>query len=280
MDRPFYSWDDFVSNFGKEMLSSEEVYNSMKANGLKDFTYSKFDYNFVSNDKAKLERLNNFILEHYDYEFKEFTKLGDLYELRGLTNDLPITQDNLMYWALDMAKRAMEFDCKLDGYGSAPDYKNPILPNFSKEQEDHYFNKAIELYNKGDLSGSIINWSIVLEINPNDPNSYYSRAIVKNELYTWKSALQDYDKAIELAPDFSDAIVNRGTVKDENKDYIGAIGDYNRAIELDENNTLAYFNRGNTNFNLGNKTKACEDWNRARKLGDEGADERIKMHCK
>lgn len=280
MEKPFYSWEDFTSNFGKEMVSAEEVYKSMKNNGLKDFTYSKFDYHFVSNDKAKLEALNRFILEHYDYEFQEFTTFGELYELRGLTNDIPITEDNLLYWALDMAKRGMEFECKLDGYGSSPDNENPALPDFSKDQEDNYFNKAIELYNQGDLSGSLFNWSIVLQINPNDPNSYYSRAIVKNELYTWKSAIRDYDKAIELAPDFSDAIVNRATVKDENGDYDGAIEDYNNAIALDVNNSMAHFNRGNTYFNMGNRTQACQDWNKALELGDETAAERIATNCK
>lgn len=280
MDNPFYSREDFVSNFGKEMVSADDVYASMKNSGLQDFSYSKFDYHFVSNNKKKLEALNKFILDHYDYEFVEFTMFGELHELRGLTNEIPITNDNLLYWALDMAKRGMEFDCELDGYGSAPDNESPTLPDFSKEKEDYYFNKAIELYKQGDLSGSIFNWSIVLKINPSDPNSYYSRAIVKNELYTWKSAIRDYDKAIELAPNFNDALVNRATVKDENGDYNGAIEDYNKAIALDANNSMAYFNRGNTKFNMGNKTQACEDWNKALELGDKTAAERIAANCK
>lgn len=54
MNKSFYAWN-FASDFGKEMVSAEEVYNSMKANGLQDFTYSKFDYHFVCNDKSKLE---------------------------------------------------------------------------------------------------------------------------------------------------------------------------------------------------------------------------------
>lgn len=106
----------------------------------------------------------------------------------------------------------------------------------------------------------------------------------KNELYTWKSALRDYDKAIEIAPDFASAILNRGTVKDENEDYIGAIEDYNKVLsfkELDiENQQSAHFNRGNTYFNLKNGEKACEDWKKAVELGAEYAKERIEKHCK
>ena len=280
MQNTFYTWEDFAEDFGKEMVSAESLYQSMKKNGLKDYTLSKFDYHFVSDDKAKLEKLNEFLLEHYPYKFEEYTTFNDQQELRGLTNEIPITEDTLMYWALDMAKRGMEFDCKLDGYGSAPDYKNPSFPDFLLEKEDFYFNKALECYDAGDLSGAIINWTIILEINPNDVNSYYSRAIVKNELYTWKSALRDYDKAIELAPHFIDAIVNRGTVKDEHDDYQGAVEDYNLALELDPHYAMAYFNRGNTKYNMGDKAGACADWQQAKELGDEAAEERILKNCK
>ena len=68
---------------------------------------------------------------------------------------------------------------------------------------------------------AIINWTLVFIINPNEPNAYYSKAIVKNEFYTWKSVLRDYDKAIEIAPDFISALTN-----------IGAIADYSQVNDL------------------------------------------------
>jgi tetratricopeptide (TPR) repeat protein len=55
---------------------------------------------------------------------------------------------------------------------------------------------------------------------------------VKNELYTWKSALKDYDKAIEIAPNFVSALLNRGGLKDENGDYQGAISDYEKILNI------------------------------------------------
>ena len=279
MKNTFYTWQDFVDNFGKEMVSAEDVYENMKKNGLKDFALTEFDFHFVSDSKEKLEKLNEFLLEHYPYKFEEYTKYDNLFELRGKTDSMPITKDNLMYWGLDMSKRGYEFDCKLDGYGAVVDTV-PAFPDFDKSKEDHYFNKAIDCYNSGNLSGAIFYWTVVLEINPQDPNSYYSRAIVKNELYTWKSAIQDYDKAIEIVPDFVDALVNRGSVKDENGDFNGAISDYNRAIELNPENSLAFFNRGNSKFNKEDKTGACEDWNKAKELGADYAQERIDSNCK
>ena len=283
MENRFITWDNFVDNFGKEMVSAEDVYNSMKKNGLKDYTLTKMDFTFTSNKKENLEKLGEFIRNHYPYEVQEIKKSEKIWEINGQTNEIPITADNLLYWALDMYKRGYEFDASFDAYGGLSETNNPKFPDFDKSKEDYYFDKGVECYENGDLNGSIINWTITLEINPNDPNSYYSRAIVKNELYTWKSALKDYDKAIEIAPDFFSALTNRGSLKDENGDYTGAIEDYNKVLSFEkvdlENRKRAYFNRGNSKLNIGNKKGACEDWKKALELGAEYAKERLEEHC-
>jgi len=284
MENTYFTWDNFVENFGKEMVSAEDVYSQMVKSGLMDNSLGRFDFHFVSNKKDNLERLQQFITEHYPYEIISLKKVdSQSWELHGVTNEIPVTADNLLYWGLDMYKRGYEFDSRLDGYGAPFDHKNPKLPNFDKSKEDFYFDKGIDCYNSGDLSGALINWSNVLIINSTDPNAYYSRAIVKNELYTWKSALRDYDKAIEIAPDFIDALTNRGSLKDENGDYQGAIDDYNKVLLLEnvdlENKQMAYFNRGNSKFNLKDKKGACEDWKKAYNLGADYALERLKEHC-
>ncbi|AWW00925.1 hypothetical protein DJ013_14655 [Arcticibacterium luteifluviistationis] len=284
MGNTYFTWEAFANNFGKEMVSAEDVYSQMVKSGLMINSLGNFDFHFVSDKKDNLERLGLFITQHYPYEIKTIKKMGrNIWELHGLTNEIPINSNNLLYWGLDMYKRGYEFDSKLDAYGALLDHENPKLPVLDKLKEDWYFEKGIDCYNNGDLSGAIINWSLVLEINPKEPNSYYSRAIVKNELYTWKSAMEDYDKAIEIAPDFISALTNRGTLKDENGDYLGAIEDYNKVIELEnvdlENIQKAYFNRGNSKLNLDDKIGACQDWKISYKLGAEYALERINQHC-
>ena len=283
MNNTFYTWDNFVENFGKEMVSAEDVYNQMVKSGLTDYSLSNFDFHFVSDKREKLERLQEFFQKNYPYEIKSLKQVNNLWELSGLTNEIPVTADNLLYWALDMYKRGYEFDAELDGYGAPFDHENPKLPDFDKAKEDYYFNKGVECYEAGDLSGALINWTNVLVINPNEPNAYYSRAVVKNELYPWKSALRDYDKALEVAPNFISALTNRGSVKDENGDYEGAIADYNKVIEMEdvdlENRQMAYFNKGNSYFNLGDKKEACNSWQKAYSLGAEYALDRINQYC-
>jgi len=283
MDNTFITWDDFTNNFGKEMTVAEDVYDNMAKSGLKDNCLTKMDFTFISDKKENLIRLRDFIKIHYPYTVKEVQKYQNIWEINGETNDIPITSDNLLFWALDMYKRGYEFDAKLDAYGGPFDPVKQEYPDFGKMNEDTYFDKGVESYEKGDLSGAIINWSLTLVINSKNPDAYYSRAIAKNELYTWKAALTDYNKALEIAPDFIDALVNRGSLKDENGDFDGAIADYNTALTIKtidaENKKMAYFNRGNSKYNLNDKNGACKDWNTAYKLGAEYALEKIKVKC-
>ena len=174
--------------------------------------------------------------------------------------------------------KGYEFDCILDGYGatSDPDLGSPTM---DIGLEDHYFDLGLEAYNKRNFGMAIINSSTAIKIKPSDPNSWYSRAIAKENLFAWKSARQDYDKAIALAPNFVDAIVNRGANKDEAKEYAEAIKDYSKAIEIQPENAMAYFNRGNSKSKIGDKNGACKDWHRSKELGADYADERINKMC-
>lgn len=284
MENKFITWDEFVDGFGKEMVSAEDVFNNMAKSGLKNNCLTKMDFTFISDKKENLQRLAEFIKTHYPYSVQEIKKYGKLWEINGETNEIPMTADNLLYWSLDMYKRGYEFDAKLDAYGGPFDPKDQKFPKIDPTKADYYFDKGLECYNNGDLSGAIFNWSLTIQIDSTDPNAYYSRAIIKSELYTWKSALKDYDKAIEIAPKFVDALINRGGLKDENGDYQGAIADYETVLKLDElepkEKQQAYFNLGNTFFNLKDKMKACENWNIALENGAEYAKERILEHCK
>ena len=191
MENKYITWDNFVEGFGREMVLAEDVFNSMVNNGLEGNTLTKMDFTFVSDKRENLIKLGEFIKSHYPYAVQEVKKNESLWEINGETNEFPMTADNLLYWALDMYKRGYEFDATIDAYGGLADSKTAKFPNMGISKADIYFDKGLECYNKGDLSGAIFNWTLSIEIDPKDPNSYYSRAIVKNELYTWRSALRD-----------------------------------------------------------------------------------------
>lgn len=283
MENNFFTWSDFIDGFSKEMAISEEVYTGMVGSGLIDNSLIKFDFTFISNKKVNLEKLSEYLKKNYKYSIEKIEFNDENWELNGETYLMPITEDNLLYWALDMYKRGYEFDSQLEGYGGLVDSKEQKFPQMENIKADVYFDKGLDCYNENNLSGAIHNWNLAIKIDPKDPNSYYYIAIVKNELYTWKAALKDYDKALEIAPNFASALINRGGVKDENDNYQGAIDDYNKVLQIEnldlENKQQAYFNLGNTYLNLDNKKLACENWNKALELGAEYAKERISKHC-
>lgn len=279
MNNTFFTKSQFHDNFGKEMVSAASVYERRKESGITDYALAIYDFVFISDQQAKLSRLSDFLKTNYYYKVNEIKKNGDYWELTGDASEFPVDEHNLMYWALDLYCKGYEFDCRLDGYGAMSDPENQKFPDLEKEA-DHYFELAMEAYNKKNLGMSVIHFSTAIKINPTDPDSWYSRAVVKDELHTWKAARRDYDKAIEIAPDFATAIVNRAANKDTAGEYDEAIKDYNRALELNPQDEMAYFNRGNSKFNKKDMQGACSDWNKAKELGAEYAQERIDQHCK
>jgi tetratricopeptide (TPR) repeat protein len=278
----FFTWSDFVDEFGREMRIASEVHERMAGDGLKHNGPVEFDFTFVSDETTKLERLGAFLLEHYPYSLEKIRRAEDVWELNGKTSALPGTEDNLIYWALDMAKRGYEFDAKFEAYGGEVDAE--AKPLFAGKQGVDLIEHGRELYDRDDLSGAFFCFTQAIAVNGNDADAYYSRGVIKHVLHTWKSALRDYDKALELEPEFLKAMINRGALKDENGDYEGALRDYDRAIGLAGDKHLdqkqrAYFNRGNTKFNLKDKPGACGDWRKAKELGADYAQERIDQYC-
>ena len=81
--------------------------------------------------------------------------------------------------------------------------------------------------------------------NPNDPNNYNERAMLKDKLGERQGALADYNRAIDLEPNFTTAYLQRGLFRANRLNFpLGAFLDYNRAIELDPTYAKAYLNRG------------------------------------
>lgn len=284
MENTFYTWQDFIDNCGREMREACELFEQMSNNGCPEGALAQFDFTFESDDADKLLAIKESLLARQGYSAGdvEDESEGELYELNGSAAPFPVTEENVMYWVLDMAKLGYQFDAKLSGYGAEVD-EAASLVDLSAHTDNEFFEIGMTAYEAGDRSTALSNWTLTIAVNPEHADAYYSRAIVKHELHTWKAALRDYDEAIRLDPTHLQALLNRGSVKDENEDPAGAIADYNKVIELaggdKEQMALAYFNRGNTKFRQDDKPSACADWKKARELGADYAEERIAGCC-
>jgi tetratricopeptide (TPR) repeat protein len=281
----FITSDNFDAGFGKELVSAYNIYTTMKRSGLKDFAFAVFDFDFETNKESNIKDLAKYLKDHYPYTDIKVSKEKKLWTLSANTNEIPVSEDILTYWALDMYRIGYEYDCRLTGYGALMDYKKQNLPNLDSSKEKEYIDKASKCSKSEDLSGAIINYSLAIKINPKNAEAFYKRARHVEDLHTWKDALSDYDKAIELDPNFTSAIVNRGALRDDNEDHKGAIEDYNKVISINkkddkDNLTMAYRNRGNSKYNLKDTKGACADWKKAYQLGDKDVMETINEYCK
>jgi tetratricopeptide (TPR) repeat protein len=282
-ENTYQTWADFVKNYPREMKTAEGIFKAMSQNGLKENSLTAMNFTFVSNSQEKLMKLSDFLNTHYTYTLEKPKQIDKVWEMNGVTNQIPITANNLLYWALDMYKRGFENDASFDTYNGLVGEKGQLFPILADTVKNYYAQKGMICYKKGDISGAISNLSLNLVVNPNDPNSYYARAIAKNDLYAWKAALEDYNAALSLAPDFVSALNNRGILLDEHGNFAGAIEDYNRILALktlnDKEKQQAYFNRGNAKLGLKDKKSACDDWKMALELGMKEAKARMTENC-
>jgi tetratricopeptide (TPR) repeat protein len=92
----------------------------------------------------------------------------------------------------------------------------------------------------GDYKGAIADYDNVIKMDPQNAETYRTRAFLKYATQDYHGALADYNKVIELDPKNAKAYKGRGLAKFKLDDYDGAIADYNKAAKLDPANSASY----------------------------------------
>ena len=73
--------------------------------------------------------------------------------------------------------------------------------------------------------------------------NFYKSGNKKFDEGDYQGAIDDYSKAIELDPENPEIYISRALCKKFSKDYKGAIDDSTKAIELDPENPARYITR-------------------------------------
>jgi len=280
MNNRYFTKEDFNANYGKEVISAIDVYQRMTKSGFKENALATFDFDFTSDTKEKLDSLAKFLTDNYDFKLKSPEKKEGHWIVEGDAIELPYTEDNLMFWALDLYCKGYEFDCRINGYGALTDPKNLTYLSLENQTADSFHNKGIDALNKRDFGAAIIYFTTALKLEPENKATLQARGYCKDEIRAWKAARKDYDKALEIDPNYVDALLITATNKDDAGEHKEALKDYDKVIQLEPTNDLAYFNRGNTKFSLNDKKGACEDWTKAKSLGSPYAQDRLAAECK
>lgn len=120
-----------------------------------------------------------------------------------------------------------------------------------------------------DYPAAIAQYTLAIQLNPNDALAYCYRGVAYYRLGDGNSAMADYDRAIEIDPSLAIAYYRRGFLRYLAKDYIGAIADYNKAIEFKPDFAVAFSNRGYAYRELYGEQEALIDFRWAAKLYKE-----------
>jgi tetratricopeptide (TPR) repeat protein len=147
----------------------------------------------------------------------------------------------------------------------------PINPTDSTSAQPR---GARELYNQGidkasqkDYQGALADYTRAMQIDSQDANIYYSRALIYVELGEYEKAIADYTKAIDFKYNpLSIPYYNRAIAYRYKQDVQAAISDFNKSLLLDPNYADAYFDRANAYSSQGEREKAIADYKKAAEL--------------
>jgi tetratricopeptide (TPR) repeat protein len=265
----FFDEDAFDDGFDDELEGAAGVEARLRASN-PPFAPVVVDVTFASNDTKKLAALAK-ALTGMGYRMEAPARTDDGFECNGDAPPLPLSEHALVYLVADLYCRGYELDCKLTGYGAPSSTEAPDLT----QTGEHYFTKAMAAFERGNRGIALALFTQALAVEPDNPNTWYSRACIADMVELSQYARHDYDKAIELAPRFLSALVNRGANKDAAGEFDAAIADYDAAIAVDAKSDAAFLNRGNSKFNQDDKAGAIADWKIAAGLGSATAKKRL-----
>ena len=117
--------------------------------------------------------------------------------------------------------------------------------------------------NLEEIKNAVDYYKKVIEIDPNNANSYYNLGAIHYDVKKFKEAKTYLEKTVELQPNFALPYFVLGNLHAELKDYENAISNYNKAIKINKNLAGAYNNLGLVYRNINNFENAISSYENA-----------------
>lgn len=119
-------------------------------------------------------------------------------------------------------------------------------------------------------SNALTDCTTAIELQPGNDINYYWRGITYYKIGNYANAIRDFTKAIELQPTDSDNYSWRGETYYKLSNHTSALADLTKAIELQPNNDNYYY-RGKILYDLSDYSAAIADFTKSIELQpDEG----------
>jgi len=164
-----------------------------------------------------------------------------------------------------------------DYKGAIVDFTNVLESD--PENVEVLFLRAEAKQSLDDYFGAIMDYNQILTYRNNSFEAFFQRGKAKSKLMDYRGAIKDFDTALKIAPDEEGVLMERGKAQMALKSYQDSISDFSKILKMDPQNKDAYYLRGLIFIHLGESGKGCEDLSHAGELGDEQAYERIREYC-
>lgn len=135
-----------------------------------------------------------------------------------------------------------------------------------------WIKKAIALWSNGNFTSpakAVEYLTRALELDPQNPRTYNSRAIAYLNLNQEEKAREDLEHALRLNPQYVDAFNNLGSLHYRRGEYEAAINNYTQALQYQPDFVEAILNRGMASRKLFNFEDAFEDFKQVMHLAPE-----------
>lgn len=202
-------------------------------------------YSQVIGSKQRLEELLNKQVTAFCYPYGDFNE-EVIEEVKEAGYKLAVT----VHTDISSKKDALYQLPRVNVYGGMT---NHTLDSFLK-------------MTPGQLDANLASYFQTVDLNENDANAYFNRAMALANLGKQNEAIRDYTKAMELNPKLAEAYNGRGYAYSKLGQYDQAIADYTKSCELIPNFSYAYNNRGSTYLLSGKYQEAIEDFSRVAEM--------------
>lgn len=135
-----------------------------------------------------------------------------------------------------------------------------------KPSYEAYFNRAIIRRTNGDPVGAIQDYSLAIEINPDEAQAYNNRGNARRDIGDLEGALLDYNTSLIKEPRAPRVLVNRGVVQRIRGDFDHARVDFSEAIKANPSpidHVEALHNLGMTQQSIGDIEDATKHYQNA-----------------
>lgn len=117
-------------------------------------------------------------------------------------------------------------------YGQIVSYPKGKIDRIEKENSESLKNKWVELFKSGKTDEALIALNKSIKLDPNDAETYHSRAVVYQKLKEPNKAIADLSKSIQLNPNNGLFYHERSVIYIEIKNYIKAFEDIHNSVRL------------------------------------------------